>query len=186
MSILFPLILVPTYQASNGDEVIFYAVTAGVLSGSVAGDHVSPISDTTVLSSLACDCDLLKHVGTQAPYVMVTVFISILLGTLPIGYSDWPNIIGILLGSALTVAFVYLICVPVMSPTGRYDIFFEFCLKIMDGSDMGHDLAKLKEDTIAAANGQLDTNDEDDPQMKSVEVEYTKGEVDDPMLKADE
>lgn len=47
MSILFPLILVPTYYASDKDEVIFYAVTAGILSGSVAGDHVSPISDTT-------------------------------------------------------------------------------------------------------------------------------------------
>jgi len=40
MSILFPLILVPTYEASGGDAIIFYSVTAGVLSGSVAGDHV--------------------------------------------------------------------------------------------------------------------------------------------------
>jgi len=39
MSILFPLILLPTYQASDGDAIIFYSVTAGVLSGSVAGDH---------------------------------------------------------------------------------------------------------------------------------------------------
>lgn len=43
MAILFPLILVPTYNSSGGDATIFYATTAGVLSGSVAGDHVSPI-----------------------------------------------------------------------------------------------------------------------------------------------
>ena len=49
MSILFPLVLVPTFQSSGGDEVIFYSTVAGILFGSVAGDHMSPISDTTVL-----------------------------------------------------------------------------------------------------------------------------------------
>ena len=48
MSILFPLLVIPTFQASNGDAIIFYSTIAGVLSGSVAGDHMSPISDTTV------------------------------------------------------------------------------------------------------------------------------------------
>jgi Na+/H+ antiporter NhaC len=86
MSILFPLLLVPTYQASGGDPVIFYATIAGVLSGSVA-DMVSPISDTTVLASLSCDCNLLRHVVTQAPYVILCVIVSILLGTIPIGTS---------------------------------------------------------------------------------------------------
>ena len=47
MSIMFPLIMVPSYEASNGDPVIFYSVAAGILAGSVAGDHASPISDTT-------------------------------------------------------------------------------------------------------------------------------------------
>jgi Na+/H+ antiporter NhaC len=111
MSILFPLIMVPSYYAADGNEQLFYAVIAGVLSGSVAGDHMSPISDTTVLTALACDCDLLTHVGTQAPYVVVTVIISIILGTIPIGYDAWPNIIGILLGTVVVVAFVYGLCV---------------------------------------------------------------------------
>lgn len=48
MSILFPLLVIPTFQASQGDALIFYSTIAGVLSGSVAGDHMSPISDTTV------------------------------------------------------------------------------------------------------------------------------------------
>lgn len=94
MTILFPLLLVPTYNASNGDEIIFYAVVAGILSGSVAGDHMSPISDTTVLSSLATDCNLLAHVATQAPYVLIVSLLAVLLGTVPIGYGAWPNIVG--------------------------------------------------------------------------------------------
>ena len=152
MSILFPLITVPSYYASNGDDQLFYAVIAGVLSGSVAGDHMSPISDTTVLTGLACDCNLLSHVGTQAPYVVVTVIISIILGTIPIGYGAWPNIIGILLGAAMVVGFVYGLCVPVMSPTGRFDIFLELYLKYKKDSP----LYKLKEDTVKACEGTLE------------------------------
>ncbi len=82
---MFPLLVGPTYFASGGNPVIFYSTVAGILSGAVAGDHVSPISDTTVLTSLATDCDLLKHVLTQSPYVIVIVIICILVGTLPVG-----------------------------------------------------------------------------------------------------
>jgi len=98
MTILFPLICLPTYTVSNGDPIIFYSTVAGILSGSVAGDHVSPISDTTVLSALASDCDLLAHVITQAPYAVMMAILAILFGTLPIGRDAWPNIVGILLG----------------------------------------------------------------------------------------
>ena len=80
MAIMFPLLTVPTYETSNGDGVIFYATIAGILSGSVAGDHVSPISDTTVLSALATDCNLLRHVVTQSPYVFWMCIVSVLLG----------------------------------------------------------------------------------------------------------
>jgi len=155
MSILFPLILVPTYDASGGDAIIFYSVTAGVLSGSVAGDHVSPISDTTVLTSLACDCKLLAHVVTQAPYVIVTVLVSMLLGTIPIGYSDWPNIVGILLGALLIVLFVYFICVPVLSPTGRYDILTELYLSMKLKRGQESELVQLREDTKLYVQGEL-------------------------------
>merc|ERR1712176_1557024 len=71
MTILFPLILVPSYTASGGDPVIFNGVTAGILAGAVAGDHASPISDTTILASMASECQLLQHVKTQAPYALM-------------------------------------------------------------------------------------------------------------------
>merc|ERR1711953_198150 len=152
MSILFPLVLVPTYTTANGDAEIFYAVVAGILSGSVAGDHMSPISDTTVLSALACDCNLLAHVGTQAPYAAVVVVVSILLGTLPIGYGAWPNIIGILLGAALLIGFAFVVCAPVLSATGKFDVFTELYISIF--KDEG--LMALKEDTAKAGMGEFD------------------------------
>jgi hypothetical protein len=166
MSILFPLITVPSYYAANGDEQLFYAVIAGVLSGSVAGDHMSPISDTTVLSALACDCDLLAHVETQAPYVFVVVIVSIILGTIPIGYDAWPNIIGLLLGCGALVGFVYGLCVPVMNPTGRFDILTELYLK---WKNVDSPLYKLKEDTIKACEGTLETGVKKLPEEDSEE-----------------
>lgn len=93
MAILFPLVLVPTYYASDGSAEIFYATTSAVLGGAVAGDHMSPISDTTVLSALACDVTLMQHVVTQAPYVLWIVLSSIIFGYIPVGYNAYPNIV---------------------------------------------------------------------------------------------
>jgi Na+/H+ antiporter NhaC len=178
MSILFPLILVPTYDASNGDPTIFYAVTAGVLSGSVAGDHMSPISDTTVLSALACDCDLIAHVTTQVPYAMLVVLTSIILGTVPIGYDAWPNIIGILLGAILLIGFVYGLCAPVVNATGRFDPVTELFIKFSSRGEKESSLLLLKEDTIKKAAGEnvqeskdLDVS-EDDSSKKLEEAVY--------------
>lgn len=52
---------------------------AAVLGGSVFGDHASPISDTTVIASLASGCELLDHVKTQLPYALFTGGLSIIL-----------------------------------------------------------------------------------------------------------
>ena len=60
MTIMFPLVLVPAYEASDGNANIFYGVTAAIFAGAVAGDHCSPISDTTskihISSSHCCCC----------------------------------------------------------------------------------------------------------------------------------
>ncbi len=67
-------------------DPILLATAAGVLSGAVFGDHCSPISDTTILSSQSAGCDHLTHVWTQAPYAALAATVSIVLGTLPIGF----------------------------------------------------------------------------------------------------
>jgi Na+/H+ antiporter NhaC len=153
MTILFPLILIPTYISSNADEQIFYATVAGVLSGAVAGDHVSPISDTTVLSALASDCQLLCHVTTQAPYAVIVVIVCILCGTIPIGYDAWPNMVGILLGWVLLGLFCYFICKPSINAKGDFDIFTEFYIRYIGRN--GAQYEQLRTDTVKSFNNEL-------------------------------
>ena len=61
-------------------------VLAAILGGSIFGDHCSPISDTTIVSSLAAGCDHLEHVKTQLPYALAAGCLSI-IGFLLIGLS---------------------------------------------------------------------------------------------------
>ncbi|MEM8931810.1 MAG: Na+/H+ antiporter NhaC family protein [Acidobacteriota bacterium] len=70
---------------------VLFATIASVLTGSVWGDHCSPISDTTILSSMATGCDHIAHVRTQLPYAMTIGLMSIAFGSLPAarGISPW-------------------------------------------------------------------------------------------------
>lgn len=169
MAIFFPLILVPTYEASGGDPAIFYATVSAVMGGSVAGDHMSPISDTTVLTSLACEVDLMGHVNTQAPYVFWVVLFATLLGYIPVGYSAYPNIVGILLGWVCCALFVFFVCVPVLSPTGSWDIVNKICC------GRSKELQDLTADCVKKLNGESlekkDDVDEDEDKEKPVGVE---------------
>jgi len=47
-----------------------------VISGGIFGDHVSPISDTTIISSMATGCDHIEHVRTQMPYALIGAFLA--------------------------------------------------------------------------------------------------------------
>ena len=133
MSILFPLIMVPTYYASNADPLIFYATTAGVLSGAVAGDHMSPISATTVWSYLGCHCDLMAHVLPQLPYALIISCLSVVVGTISIGCEAWPNIIEFIFGWFLTILFVVFRCRTAVNKNGASDISNELYLKCKKG-----------------------------------------------------
>ena len=74
-SIMIP-IAVP--MAVGMDADIALAIGA-VISGGVFGDHCSPISDTTIISSLASDCEVVEHVKTQLPYALISGFIAFIL-----------------------------------------------------------------------------------------------------------
>ena len=52
-----------------------------VISGGVFGDHCSPISDTTIISSMAADCEVIEHVKTQLPYAMISGTVALVLFT---------------------------------------------------------------------------------------------------------
>jgi len=94
MAILYPLVL-PTgwilaqHQGLEYDATlsIFHNIAASVLTGSVFGDHCSPISDTTILSSLASSCPHIEHVRTQLPYALSTGAFAIFFGILPASYN---------------------------------------------------------------------------------------------------
>ncbi|MEM6643680.1 MAG: Na+/H+ antiporter NhaC family protein [Bacteroidota bacterium] len=57
----------------------FYLIIAAVLGGGVFGDHCSPISDTTLIASVASGCDHIDHVRTQLPYALFTGSIAIIM-----------------------------------------------------------------------------------------------------------
>lgn len=88
MGILIPLVipLVATLGGEAGMAGPLLASTvAAVLAGAVFGDHCSPISDTTILSSMASGCDHVEHVRTQIPYAVLVAVVSLLFGYLPVG-----------------------------------------------------------------------------------------------------
>ena len=97
MAILFPLVIPASWQLTeqagmpHAEAVaILCNVVSTVLAGSVLGDHCSPISDTTIMSSLASGCSHIEHVRTQLPYALVVGGVSIVVGSLPTGFGLPP------------------------------------------------------------------------------------------------
>ena len=79
-AVVFPVALPLAYVLSP--EPMFMTLIFGsILGGSVFGDQCSPISDTTILSALACSCDLMDHVFTQLPLALGAAGISVILYT---------------------------------------------------------------------------------------------------------
>ncbi len=78
----------------EGDPLFLITIGA-TLAGAVYGDHVSPISDTTILSSAGAECNHLRHVATQLPYATLVAAVC-LIGYLVAGFtaSPWPSLVG--------------------------------------------------------------------------------------------
>ncbi|WP_296884022.1 Na+/H+ antiporter NhaC family protein [uncultured Methanobrevibacter sp.] len=85
MSILMPLAIPLAWAVSSGDMGFTIVCTSGVLTGAIFGDHCSPISDTTILSSMGTSCNHIDHVQTQIYYAFFVASIAILVGYLPAG-----------------------------------------------------------------------------------------------------
>ncbi len=102
MAILMPLVypLGLELPAAAGFSLavatnIHLASISAVLAGAVFGDHCSPISDTTIMSSLACGSDHVDHVRTQLPYALTVGLVALVCGYLPAGFglSPWLSLI---------------------------------------------------------------------------------------------
>ena len=96
-------ILIPIAFSIFGTDVMLTITVSACLAGAVCGDHISPISDTTILASAGAQCKHINHVSTQIPYavsVAVISFISYIAAG--ITHNGWT---GLILGSILLVAF---------------------------------------------------------------------------------
>jgi len=93
MGILIPMVLPLAHALGAYEEpnrVIFWLSAAAILDGAIFGDHCSPISDTTILSSLSSCCDHLDHVATQLPYaVTVMMFAAAGYAAVALGLPGW-------------------------------------------------------------------------------------------------
>lgn len=85
IAIMVPIIAPLALSVSGGElSTVVYAAVATILGGATLGDHCSPISDTTILSSLAAGSDHIAHVKTQLPYALTCAAIGC-IGYLIIG-----------------------------------------------------------------------------------------------------
>lgn len=111
MSILMPLAvpLAVAVQPENYFNLDFVIITTGaVLTSAIFGDHCSPISDTSILSSMGARCELISHVKTQMPYALIVAGVAIVLGYIPAGLGISPFIslsLGIV--SLIIILFVF-------------------------------------------------------------------------------
>ena len=108
MAILVPLVIPLSVALGGGagfDGGAHYTVLLGsissVLAGSIFGDHCSPISDTTVMSSMASACDHVDHVRTQLPYALTVAVVGMAAGDLPTAFGMPPWISYVLGGTVL-------------------------------------------------------------------------------------
>lgn len=85
MGILMPL-AIPLAHSINPEMGYVVLSTSAVLTGAIFGDHCSPISDTTILSSMGAGCDHIEHVKTQMPYAIYVASCTILFGYIPAGF----------------------------------------------------------------------------------------------------
>ncbi len=97
MGILIPLVVPIVWNMMTAQNVmdpsyfyIIYTTIASILAGAVWGDHCSPISDTTILSSMASGCDHIEHVRTQIPYAFFAGGFAMVIGIIPASFGFSP------------------------------------------------------------------------------------------------
>lgn len=112
MAILFPVVI-PLAVAmgagigfAGGEHYgILLGAVSSVMAGAVFGDHCSPISDTTVLSSMSSGCDLVDHVHTQLPYALVVAGVAMVVGVMSSTFGIHPGW-GLLAGFTVLLAIL--------------------------------------------------------------------------------
>ena len=104
-------ILIPIVTAMfDAADPLFIVGISACLAGAVCGDHCSPISDTTIMSSAGAECEHINHVSTQIPYAIFVAVISfvcyIIAGFVPVWYIALPIAIAIMIGALIVTKIV--------------------------------------------------------------------------------
>ena len=127
MAILIPIVIPMAYHLpieAGYDaallESIFLGTIAAVLSGACFGDHCSPISDTTIMSSMASGADHIDHVKTQMPYAVLVAAVAVVAGYIPAGFNVNP-LFSIVAGVGAIYAFHRYMAKPVSLSEGRVE-----------------------------------------------------------------
>lgn len=120
MAILVPIVIPITHQLTqsaalspDGSHSIMVGTIGAILSGSVFGDHGSPISDTTIMSSMASGSDHIDHVRTQLPYAVFVAIIAIITGYLPAGFG-WNIYLTMSFGVGVLILGLYFMGKPTL------------------------------------------------------------------------
>ena len=106
---VFPRVVLRRGVSNAISTTVNYTILLGgissVMAGSIFGDHCSPISDTTVMSSMASGCDHVDHVRTQLPYALMVGVVGMLVGDIPTAYGMSPWI-SLMLGMVVIWAII--------------------------------------------------------------------------------
>ena len=114
--ILIPIVIT-IFDAGNPMQII---AMSACLAGSVCGDHCSPISDTTIMSSAGGQCNHLNHVSTQLPYALSVAGISFVMYLIS-GFITNVAIV-LPLGIVITIAFLFVMKTAVTKKYGKENI----------------------------------------------------------------
>ncbi len=117
MGIMFPLAVPMAHQLAPGNEAVLLSTISSILAGSVFGDHCSPISDTTIMSAMATECDQIAHVRTQLPYALLVGTVSVIFGCVPVGLGIWPAWLALLMGAITIFLVLHVVARPVEERT---------------------------------------------------------------------
>ena len=102
--ILIPIVLAIFPETGNPLQIIGMSAC---LAGAVCGDHCSPISDTTIMSSAGAQCDHLNHVSTQLPYALTVAAVSFVTYVIAGFVQNWMIVLPI--GIVLIIATLFVI-----------------------------------------------------------------------------
>ena len=94
-------------MATNSAPELLLPCLSAVMAGAVCGDHCSPVSDTTILSSTGAKCNHMDHVTTQLPYA-ATVATASAVGYIVVGFTE-SGLAGFVTTAAVLVALVFIV-----------------------------------------------------------------------------